>query len=310
MLSGAGPKLNFSISRHQFGLALVHAIQSRDAYAPIAGVEDRRWAPVGCGGSGHAGVGPMTAVSRDLTGKGRWGAAGIVGLVLPFGWRYVVISSPWLALTVAPARNPNHVSGCVSRHRAFATRLNAGLCSPCCFVATSMNFAVMSTAQWDCELITHLASKCSALCKSEVVRIGRMPTTNQTGMSCDRFHMLSIAHSSRLRMGRTALFDPLDIGSSGRLRSFPPEGRCRLVNRSKGQWPRLRTVAPSSSSANLAWNAFSNWRASAMFNAFLAGRIRRAQMAAASVELTSLSSLTSWSRSTADNWLLGVRCQN
>ena len=78
-----------------------------------------------------------------------------------------------------------------------------------------MNFAVMSAAQWDCELITHLSSKCSALCKSEVVRIGRMPAANQTGMSCDEFHMLSIAGSARLRMGRTAFFDPLDSGSSG-----------------------------------------------------------------------------------------------
>ena len=61
--------------------------------------------------------------------------------------------------------------------------------------------------------------------------------------------------------------------------------------------------APSSSSTNLAWNAFSNCRTSAMFNEFLAGRIRRAQMAAASAELTSLSSPMSWSRNTADNWL-------
>ena len=56
--------------------------------------------------------------------------------------------------------------------------LNADLCPPCCFVATSMNFPVMSTAQWHRELITHLASKRSALCKSEVVRIGRTPAAN------------------------------------------------------------------------------------------------------------------------------------
>ena len=60
--------------------------------------------------------------------------------------------------------------------------------------------------------------------------------------------------------------------------------------------------APSSSSASLAWNAFSNCRASATFNEFLAGRTRRAQMAAASTDLTSLSSLMSWLRNTADNW--------
>ena len=48
--------------------------------------------------------------------------------------------------------------------------------------------------------------------------------------------------------------------------------------------------APSSSSASLAWNAFSNCRASATFNEFFAGRIRRAHMAAASTGLISLSS--------------------
>ena len=35
-------------------------------------------------------------------------------------------------------------------------RLNADLSPPCCFVPTSMQFAMMSTAQWDRELITHL----------------------------------------------------------------------------------------------------------------------------------------------------------
>ena len=33
--------------------------------------------------------------------------------------------------------------------------LNANLCPPCCFVAISMNFAVMPAAQRDRELITH-----------------------------------------------------------------------------------------------------------------------------------------------------------
>jgi len=165
--------------------------------------------------------------------------------------------------------------------------LNADLCPPCCFVAISMNFAVMPAAQRDRELITHPASEGSALRKSEVVRIGRLPTANQTGMSCDEFHMLSIADSTWLRMGRTAFFDLLDSGSSGRLESFSLN-RCFVVaNRSKGRW-RWRCIArPKFSSANLAWNAFSNCRASAMFNKFLAGRMRRAQTAAAATELTS-----------------------
>ena len=89
-------------------------------------------------------------------------------------------------------------------------RIHVDLCPPGCFVAISMNFAVMPAAQGDRELITHPSSECSALRKSEVVRIGRTPAANQAGMSCDEFHMLAIANSSRLRMRRTAFFDPLE----------------------------------------------------------------------------------------------------
>ena len=121
----------------------------------------------------------------------------------------------------------------------YSEWINAGLCPPCCFVATSMNIAVMSSAQWHRELITHVASKRSALSKSEVVRIGRTPTANQTRMSCDEFHVLSIADSSRLRVGKTARFDLFDNGSSGRLRSFALKCRCVLVHRSKARWPRI-----------------------------------------------------------------------
>src|SRR5262249_14822936 len=114
--------------------------------------------------------------------------------------------------------------------------LNADLCPPCCFVAISMNFAVVPAAQRDPELITHPASEGSALGKSEVVRIGRLPTANQTGMSCDEFHMLSIADSTRLRMRRPAPFDPLDSGSFGRLGSFSLNRYFVVANRTKGRW--------------------------------------------------------------------------
>jgi hypothetical protein len=72
-----------------------------------------------------------------------------------------------------------------------------------------MNFAVVPAAQGDRELIAHLASECSALCKSEVVRVGRTPAANQAGMSCDKFHVLPIADSTRVWMTGSALFDRL-----------------------------------------------------------------------------------------------------
>jgi hypothetical protein len=123
-------------------------------------------------------------------------------------------------------------------------RINLELFPPCCFVAASMNFAVMTTAQWDCEFITYLSSERSALCKSEVVRIGGTPAANQAGMSCDKFHMLSIADSSRLRMRRRVFFDPLGSGIFGPLRFFPLKSRCVVANRSKGQWRWLCIAHP------------------------------------------------------------------
>ena len=123
-------------------------------------------------------------------------------------------------------------------------RINSDLYPPRCFVARSMNFSVMSTAQRHCELVTHLASECSALCKSEVVRIGRTPAANQAGMSCDEFHMPSIADSSRLRMRMTAFFDPLGSGSFGPLGPFPLKRRCVVANRSKGRWRWLCIAHP------------------------------------------------------------------
>ena len=127
-----------------------------------------------------------------------------------------------LGLPPAPARSASRERVCLAPQSVcYPEWVNAYLCPPCCFVAASMNFAVMSTAQWNRELITHLASQCSALCKSEVVRIGRTPTANQTGMSCDEFHMFSIADSTRLRMDGTAFFDLLDGGSPGQVRSYP-----------------------------------------------------------------------------------------
>jgi hypothetical protein len=67
---------------------------------------------------------------------------------------------------------------------------------------TAMNFTVMPAAQGS-KLITHPASERSALRK--VVRIGRTPAANQTGMYCHEFHMFSITDSSRLRLRKAVV---------------------------------------------------------------------------------------------------------
>jgi hypothetical protein len=167
-----------------------------------------------------------------------------------------------------------------------------------------MNFAVMSTAQWHRELITHLSSKRSALCKSEVVRIGRTPAANQAGMSCDEFHMLSIADSSRMRRITFSILSVAEVSVLSGL--FRSRAVAWLRIDPKGDGGGSVLPAPSSSSANLAGNAFSSCRASATFNEFLAGRMRRAQTAAASTELTSLSSPRSWSHKRSIRFVVRV----
>src|SRR6516164_10976831 len=107
------------------------------------------------------------------------------------------------------------------KHSSGERRIDTEFLPPSSFVTVSMNLPVMQAAEWYRELITHLSSECAALRKSEVVRIARTATANQTRMSCDEFHMLSIADSSRLGVGKTARFDLFDSGGFSRLRSFP-----------------------------------------------------------------------------------------
>jgi hypothetical protein len=90
--------------------------------------------------------------------------------------RFCLINGDRLTLARTDGRSSANAQLCERVCRAPQSNcrtewLNAELCPPCCFVARSMNFAVMPAAQGDRELITHLSSKCSALCKSEVVRI-------------------------------------------------------------------------------------------------------------------------------------------
>ncbi len=118
-----------------------------------------------------------------------------------------------------------------------------------------------------------------------------------------------------LRLLRWSLFGPVSrTGCAGRFCSIgsivevlvvsSPFHSVDLRTDPKGDDGGSVSSTPSSISATLAWNAFSTCRASVTFNEFLAGRLRRAQMAASSTEPTSLSWPRSWSRNTADNWLL------
>jgi hypothetical protein len=77
------------------------------------------------------------------------------------------------------------------------------------FIATMMNFAVVSATQWDGELIADLAPECPALGKSEVVGIRGSTTANQTRVLGDRFDVIPVANPAWLRQCQHALIDAL-----------------------------------------------------------------------------------------------------
>ena len=58
-----------------------------------------------------------------------------------------------------------------------------------------MDFAMMSSAQRNRELVADLAAKRPRLCKLQVVSVGWYPTTDQTRQLGNRFDMLSIPNA-------------------------------------------------------------------------------------------------------------------
>jgi len=68
------------------------------------------------------------------------------------------------------------------------------------FIATAMNLAVVSTAQWHGELVAGLAAKRPMLSKAQMMRIGRRSTAYQTGLLDDKPHVLAVAYPAWLGM--------------------------------------------------------------------------------------------------------------
>jgi len=66
------------------------------------------------------------------------------------------------------------------------------------FIATAMDLTVMSSTQGDSKFIADLAAECPALRKSQVVRIGRLATTNQTRLLGHKSDVLAVANTARL----------------------------------------------------------------------------------------------------------------
>ena len=70
-----------------------------------------------------------------------------------------------------------------------------------------MNFAMVPATERDRILIADFAAERTALCKTQMVRIGRLATAQQTWMLRNELDVLAIAQSTRLRPDQTTLVD-------------------------------------------------------------------------------------------------------
>src|SRR6516162_6232329 len=86
-------------------------------------------------------------------------------------------------------------------------RIDTGLLPPHGFVTAAMNFAVMSSAKGNRELIADLAAKGRRLCKTEMMRISGTPAANQTWLLGDRFHMLPVTNPAQHRQRQDRFVD-------------------------------------------------------------------------------------------------------
>jgi hypothetical protein len=62
-----------------------------------------------------------------------------------------------------------------------------------------MDFAMVSPAKRDSELVADLATKRAGLCKSQMMRVYRASTADQAGLLAYRTDMLAVANPTRGR---------------------------------------------------------------------------------------------------------------
>jgi hypothetical protein len=114
--------------------------------------------------------------------------------------------------------------------------VDTGRLPPCRFIAVPMDFAMVSTAQRDDELVADLAAKSLALGEAKMMRVGRAATADQAWLLGDMADMLAVADAARLSKAKRALVDRFGFGAlslcMSRLCAAPRRrlfGCCRLL---------------------------------------------------------------------------------
>ena len=74
---------------------------------------------------------------------------------------------------------------------------------------------MVSPAQRHRELITHLATECTRLRKTQMMRIRRTPTTNQAGLFDDKPNMVAVTNPAWFRKHQDALVNLRQLFGQG-----------------------------------------------------------------------------------------------
>ena len=99
-------------------------------------------------------------------------------------------------------------------------RCEPGVVPPSGLVAAAVNFAVVSSTQWDRELIAYLAPERGVLREPQVVSIRGSSAADQTSLLGNKFDAVSVTKAAWLGMDQLALLpfvtDGLAAGSVDR----------------------------------------------------------------------------------------------
>jgi hypothetical protein len=91
-------------------------------------------------------------------------------------------------------------------------RIDAYLVPPYGLVTATMQFAMMTAAKRNGELVADLAPERRALCKAQVMGIGGTAATDEAGLLNDISYMLPVAQPAGLREGQGALINTDRMG--------------------------------------------------------------------------------------------------
>jgi hypothetical protein len=94
--------------------------------------------------------------------------------------------------------------------------IDSELFPPCAFIAGTVSCPVMDAAQGDSEFVAHLSTERARLHEAKMVRIGGLPSTDETRLLGDKSEMLLIAIATRLSDRKGAFVDTFDLELSGR----------------------------------------------------------------------------------------------